>query len=802
MKNLLLVFWLFLLNGLLFSQNGVRILVLDKQTEAPLPFVKLIGDKGTNAISDIDGIIEVEILMDENYTFRFFEYKDTIISGENLSPSKRKEAVVFLTPDSQSFDEVVIRPGENPAHRIIKNAMRERKNNDPLRNNSFRYSAYAKFYLTANLEDNIQRDTIQDSSTLRLIDFMDRQYFFLTETASIRTFSPPSYDKEEVVSYKVSGVNNPMFATLSNQLQSFSFYENTFSVNEKEYINPIAPGSINRYLFILEDTTFQEKDTTFVIRFRPKKGKNFEGLKGFLYINTNGWAVERVIAEPFDEQLSFQIKIVQEYKFTAGKKWFPYKLSTEIEFPSIQINAHNALGRSNLYIKDVEFDVDVPNKRFNAIRMEVKEDAGDEPELLDKARGTRSSEKEALTYQVIDSIGKAENFEKWLDVLTIASTGKIPFRKVSFPLNQLLDFNQQEGYRLGLGIETNHRLVKWLTFGGYFAYGTRDKEWKWGGKMNVLLSSQRKIKLSLNYRDDVFERGTIDFKRDEFDLIGGSLYRNFFINQMDRERRASVGISGLVTPNMKLQLLGDYRRVNYFDDYSFAPTAPAISAFEQFDLAETSLLFSWNIREKVMQLGEQRVSLGTKLPKLNLRVSKGWDGIFDAQYDYWRLNFNVEQDFSIRGFGKLSILSASGATIGDVPITLAQMPFGTGKSWNLSVPNTFETMMPAEFFSDRQTALFTRLTLLPLKNKTKWTEPLISLHNAYGIGTMSNRQMHQQLDFKVHEKGFMESGIIIDNLLKSGFTGLGMGVFHRFGHYALEDFSSNFVYKISLRFNF
>ena len=114
-----------------------------------------------------------------------------------------------------------------------------------------------------------------------------------------------------------------MFSTFANSFQSFSFYENQFDLLGKQYINPIARGGIRRYFFILEDTTIVNNDTTFTISYRPQAGKTFSGLKGYLFINSNGYAVEKVIAEPYDDSSGMQMRIVQEYKFIDEKKWFP-----------------------------------------------------------------------------------------------------------------------------------------------------------------------------------------------------------------------------------------------------------------------------------------------------------------------------------------------------------------------------------------------------------------------------------------------------------------------------------------------
>lgn len=786
------------LSTFIFSQEEVEIIVLDQQTKEPVSFVKIGNRTIEPVLTDIDGKAVIEINESLRYHFSFYDYKDTSILGSELL----KDNTVLLSPDSQILDEVVITPGENPAHRIVQNAMDRRKDNDPLRNNSFKYNSFSKFYLTGELKEGVVRDTISDTSELKMFELLDEQYLFLTETASNRTFSPPSYDKEEVTSYKVSGLNNPMLATLASQLQSFSFYDNIFSIGGSDYINPIAPGGIRRYLFVLEDTLFHGQDTTYTISFRPRKGKNFDGLKGYLFIHTNGWALERVIASPYGESSLGDLKIIQEYRFTNDKKWFPYELSTEINFVGLQLgNYSNTIGRSSLYIKDVEFDIPV-KRGFNPIQLEVGVDAANDTVGLKKARGNESTDKELQTYKVIDSLGEEANFERMAELLSILATGKIPIGKLSIPLRRITDFNQQEGFRLGMGLETNQRFSRVIGMGGYFAYGFRDKSWKWGGDLSVTFHQKRQIAMELRYRDDLFERGGIDFQKDNFDLTGQSLYRNFFINSLDRERFAGVTFSGLVTPNFKVQLVGNYRRIRFTDEYVYAPLFDGINpAADEFDVAETGVIVTWNIREKIMMLGDRRVSMGTKFPRLTFKAMKGWDDIFEGEYDYYRLNLNIDQSFTIRGFGRINLQSTNGMTIGNVPLALQQIQYGTGKNWNLVVPNTFETMQAGEFFSDAQSNLFFRLKFLPLKNKTDWTEPQFVIHSAAGFGTMYNRQDHLNYAFKVPDKGYYESGLIIENLLKSGLSGLGIGVFHRYGPYAYPELEDNFVYKLSVTYN-
>jgi hypothetical protein len=780
-----------------WSQKTKTIQVVDIQTGEPLPFAKVKPSSGSPLLTDIDGKAEIEIHSEFKYTISFFDYSDITISGEDLL----KNRTVGLSPDLQMYDEVVILPGENKAHRIIRNAMDARKDNDPLRNNAFTYNAFSKFYITGEAKEDIIRDTVQDTTLLKTMEFLDKQYIFLSETASKRTFSPPSYDKEEVTSYKVSGLKNPLFATLVNQFQSFSFYNNSFTLGDKEYINPIAPGSLRRYMFILEDTLISGNDSTFVIFFQPKIGKNFEGLRGHLYINTNGWAVERVIAQPAEENESLRIRIVQEYAFTANKKWFPAKLSTEFSFPNFSIGGfHQLVGRSNQYISNVEFD-QVRQRGFNAVQVEVAPNAVDDTLGLAHARGAKSTDKELKTYEVIDSVSKEANLERLVDAATILTTGKIPLGRFSLPIQSIYNFNQVERSRLGLGLETNSRLSQHFNVGGYFAYGFNDQAWKWGGYSNVNIYKKRQVKLTLEYTDDLIERAGVDYRNEENMLTSTAIYRDFFMNQMERERSAFASLSGFVTQNFRLHVFGAYRRLHLFEDYQFLPMN-GVPSGPGFDLAETGIIVNWNIRERVMLLGDQRVSLGTKFPKINFKLAQGISGIQESVYDYLRMNLSIEQNFSIRGFGRITLHSISGLTMGDVPLTLLQMPFGTGRNWNLSVPGTFETMEPSAFFADRHSALFFRFSFLPIKSNLKFTEPTFGIHAAGGFGDMNDRLSHINNEFRVHEKGYYEVGGIIDNLIKLGSGGYGIGVFHRIGHYALPELKDNFVYKLSIRFNF
>jgi len=73
---------------------------------------------------------------------------------------------------------------------------------------------------------------------------------------------------------------------------------------------------------------------------------------------------------------------------------------------------------------------------------------------------------------------------------------------------------------------------------------------------------------------------------------------------------------------------------------------------------------------------------------------------------------------------------------------------------------------------------------------------------AQGIGfsTLSESNQHLDIEINTIEKGYFESGIALDNLIRiniMNFTqlGLGAGVFYRYGTYHLAKEIDNYAFK-------
>ena len=97
--------------------------------------------------------------------------------------------------------------------------------------------------------------------------------------------------------------------------------------------------------------------------FIREKGKNFDALKGLLYINTDGYALQNVIAEPVASDEMITMKIQQQYQ-KINDSWFPVQLNSDLIIDMYQGGEIKMLGVNRTYIKNVEINPVISNKKI------------------------------------------------------------------------------------------------------------------------------------------------------------------------------------------------------------------------------------------------------------------------------------------------------------------------------------------------------------------------------------------------------------------------------------------------------
>lgn len=786
-KKIIIIFAIALISNLGFSQNNQKFILIDDDTESVIPFANILFSKldykGTS--TDIDGVFYVP--SDTNtLTISYVGYET-----KNLNLSDIKSQIIRLKSIINELDEVVI-DGENPAHRIIRNAVANRDLNNPESLNSFTYKSYDKIFVDTD-DSNPKNDSIK-----QIDKALEDSYLFITETIAKHKYLKPRFAEDSVIATRSSGFKNPNFALLANSFQPFSFYAEHIELFEINYLNPVSKGSTEKYKFRLKEEYLQGKDTVFVISFEPKANRNFEGLEGLLYINSNKYAVESVDAKTFNSG-KIDFKIQQKYKFIEDSYWFPEQLNFEITIGQ-GFGSLKYVGKS--YLSEITPNAPLTKKDFPLVSLTLPETlVNKDSKIWDDYRKDALDNKELRTYVFMDSIGEKVNLDKLLKLPQKIINGRFPLKYIDIDLLNIIRYNRYEGTRLGLGFFTNDYLIKNISLGAFAGYGLKDEDWKYGGELSIDVPGKKDISVSMKYESNLREVGSFSGNRIQNPFV----QRYWIASQMDAIESFSI------RTDMKL-----LRNINWFVGFNTADISPRYnyefvidnSSIINYHNSEINLGLGYYVNEKLINSFGIITRLASDSPAFKLIYSRGLNGTFDGDFSYNKLRFTFDHAFVTKGIGKTTYRLDLGYIDSSLPYGLLFTGEGTlDKDIPFVVKHYFQTVTPYEFLSDRYAHLFTTHNFGRLFNNKGAFQPDILFHNNLGVGSLSNADSHQLIEFATKEELFLETGLELQNLIKIpiqelGYFGIGFGAFYRYGYHNLENSNDNFAFKYSFGFSF
>ncbi len=814
MKNLIICSLLSLFAISAIAQEEMKATVLDSETKRPLPFVNVIvyhNGKLSGTATNVEGSFTIKTQpKPDSVVISFVGYKKQRISDY-------KKTIIYLQPSTLELAAIEIRPGLNPALRIIKNAVDKRKENDVQKNLSYTHDTYNIFNADADPLSQEEIDMLKDSNDIEIANFFQKQQAFIMETYSTVNYKPVNKRKETITATRTSGLKNPLLATLAAQIQPFSAYENPINLFSKDYLNPISNAGYNGYYFELRDTLYDDKDSIFIIDFAPKPGSNFTGVKGKIFIHSRNWAITNAI---FDMESALGVSsdgnsvslgssgggstsplmsIIIRYERVNPTYWFPKEVRTTIPLGQVFDSTNFYMWNTSFY-KNIQLDVDKKDIKIGGAPIEVLEEAVDRDEAYwQNIKGDSTSARDLETFRFNDSIGEAVELDDKLNILTSLAKGYISLKWFDLDLLSVINFNNFEGFRLGLGGRTNDKMAKWMSIGGYFAYGFGDKRFKYGGDLTFHLKRSHNFNLRVLYKDDVETTGEYDMLNPGGVVDQGALYRQLYVKRMDYTQNLGFEVEGYAFKSFFVKAFNHNKRIWTGYDYLFNDPNQ-ISDGNYFRLFETGLSFNWKIKDDYIQLGTERVYLkDPKFPVIGATVVKGWDGAWMGEYDYWRAQLRLDQKFRMMRIGSIYLRAEWNQVLGDVPLPLLLHTPGIFDRWGITAPNSFETVRPTEFMNDQMLTGHFNWQFNPFRSKKGKFAPVLSLRFNAAWGTLSNPQRHQLVNVQTMEKGYYEAGFVFDDLLKMQFLRFGIGYFYRLGDYMFINEWDNMAIKLSLR---
>lgn len=823
-SKLLLLFIFFFPSAWAQSISGT---VVDSNSKEGLAFVNItINGERYGTATDIDGnFILPEYVGEIKFiSLSYVGYEKKTIT--NLKDGQQIE----LKEISAQLNEITLLPGENPAHRIIENAVKFRKENNPNNIPAFSYQTYSKFLISLNTDsinpeieerEIVKVDSVYteiDSSNYQVHNFIQKQHLFFMESVTERNYLAPYRDNETVIASRTSGFKSPMFSLISSQMQSFSFYENFITIMGKEYLNPITPGSDSRYLFILEDTLFNSPtDSLFVISFRPKPNYGFQPMKGLLYINSSDWAIQNVISQPFESD-DIQIKIEQEYKKFGQHTWFPVQLNAELNFTSLSFNDIVPYGRIRTSLKNIEINPVFEAKDISSAEITILDNAVEQAAIiLPKYRNDSLNLQEETTYLFIDSLSKAENIEAKMLFLNSLARGYIPWGPVDFGMDKTLRYNFYEGIRLGGNVYTNSKVSKWFRVGGYFGYGFGDKRLKYGWDGEVFIDKKKNFKITGGYQFDIFESAGAEFLQRKNYGVSVNIYRAMKIMQWDEVSRYYAGFNYDILPKAHLEVKMQRENRYTVGDYGYLIDSDENSNTLRNGFNYTELISSirYAPNEKFIEGGGfGKFAYELNYPILYLQYTRGLKDVWLSDFDYHKVDALYENQFPTLWLGTFTLIAQAGVVSTALPYSklytnmsnMTNADAAAKRYAALADRHSFETMRVNEFLSDTYFQFLFRQDLKTMLFRRKKFAPHLEIVTRMAWGTLRNPESHFNLSSRSLEKGYYESGLEFNNLLSNKIgsinASIGLGTYYRYGPYSLDGFENNFALKITSKLIF
>ena len=699
MKKLVLLF--VFLPLLAFSQQHISGVLIDEQTNEVLPFANILTNNSQGTITDVDGKFTLESSKKiTEIHISYIGYKSKKISITEQTTFLKIE----LVQNIESLNEVVITNAENPALRIIRNAIKNKKqNNIEKALNTFKFKAYNKLLVTAN-PDSItgDLDTIYklnkgvkefikvDSSSYNFKKQMDKTHIYLTEKISEHTFEIGKKKKETVLASRMAGFKQPLYELLALNIQDFSFYNETYTVAGTKYVNPIAKNALKYYKYQILDTVKNSVGNSIMIHFKPLIKEKVAGLEGVLYIDNQSYAITSAISEL---RGMIDVKATQQFNYlTDNSIWFPVETHITIrkgknneplslfggavgfsnkksDSTITKNNKKKASDVSYFSSKTKHFNIEVnkPVKVKKASNtIEINENAYDRNEEYWNTYRTDSLTKRGNeTYVVIDSIVEKEGLEDKITLARGLLKGYYTTKYIDLDLGKIISINNYEGLRVGFGGITNTNFSKKYRLESYIAYGTKDTDFKYHFGGAFRLNRDNHTWLGASYTNDIKEAAGLDFiaKNNSFLALNP---RNINISKFYNYKTTNILLEHDIQPNLEAKLKLSAGKYTPKFNYQYISNSNLLTDYK---LTTATLGLQFNPKSEYMNSPIGKTRIKNAFPQYTLQVTKSFDGIFDSDFDFTQVNFKAKHKIKRVRKATTDFLLQGGIVFGDAPIS-------------------------------------------------------------------------------------------------------------------------------------
>ncbi|MBX3164943.1 MAG: carboxypeptidase-like regulatory domain-containing protein [Bacteroidetes bacterium] len=771
------------------AQYVIRGKIFEAQSKEALPFVPVII-KGLNigTQSDFDG----------NFVIKTSQLGDSLIASyvgykrmaRAINKNLQTQEINFPMSNEGGFalDEIVVDAGENPAHRIIRNAIKHKSHNNRNKLAAYEYETYNKIeFDLARIPKDMRNNKLLKPIAF-VFDNVDSTFsgekpslpFFIIENLSqVYYKSNPLRKKEVVIASKITGVENESISQVMGDMYlNINIYDNNIIVFSKQLPSPLSENALFYYKFYLQDSVFENNQYLYHLSFKPKRTQELS-FTGNIWIADTTWGVKRLeMSLPKEANLNFinTANIIQEFSYS-DSTWFLSKDRLVIDFSPTK-NTTGFYGRKTTSYKKFVAN-QAKDDAFYAFadKIEVSEDATKRSDAFwAENRHDSLTQRELKVFKMIDTIQSLPIYKTWVDIFYMIVSGYKEVNNFEIgPYTNLVSYNIVEGLRLRFGGRTSQLFSKWYELNGYVAYGIRDEKWKYalGFKTFLTKKPHRQI-VGINFKSDneILGQSTNGFSQDNafaslFRTTPNIIFTRVSTTQAYYEREWFPGLTTRFT------LVGRELTALNGGEYQYKKLDGTTA--EQGSITNTeariNIRFAW--KEKFVGEGFTRISIDTRYPIIQLNYAKSLQNVFKGQYDYHKAVMNVSHRIRITPIlGYTDYVLAGGKIWGTLPYPL--MELHGGNQTYISDNAAFNMMNYYEFVSDQyaSVSLFHHfeglfLNKIPLLRKLKWREVLSAKALWGSVNNKNKAALIFPETLSALDKGaYLEASAGIENIFK------------------------------------
>ncbi len=778
--------------------------VRDIEDKQPIPYATISfpnSSVGTSTDDDGNYILQFTTIPGDSITVQVIGYKTTAVAiNKNVKTSVLN---INLERSSAYLEEVIIRPGEDPAIELMRYVLAAKPNNNPDQvAYNYKYESYNKVevdLLNFNRK-KFERLPVPYLKQLGFIfDNMDSSSYtkpylpvYLTEALSDYYYQKQPKKSKEVVKatqmkvIKNKNMTNSMSQYLGKLYLAINPYDNYLPFFDKEFVSPLSNSALTFYKYKIEDTQQVSGYNVITLSFTPqRKGENC--FAGTIRIVDSIYAIQYIEADmPTSANVNWvkHANFYKEYTPLGDSIWFCTKenITAEMQLTDQVVQTIGFLVKKttsydDIVINDPQISDTLESKIFKRdVIVSDSTTKNDDPEFWAKNRHEALSEQESGIYQMYDSLENNKSYQRLKTLGKIFASGGYKFGPIELgPYWQAYSNNQIEGNRFQFSMGTTPKLFKNIYMNGYVAYGGGDDRFKYNISSRFILNRSPRRYFNFSYTRD------IDYTVNYYDKVG---INNIFSVAI---RKNDIPLKFMFADDVRFEFYNEfysgfsqqitfYRKI--YDPYDPLPSTAIFRTSEgvaspTVTTSEVNLLLRFAYKEKFLNGNYLRYSLGSKYPIVEMRLALGLKDVFNSDYDYQRINITVSDNWRIPPFGQLYFNLFAGKYFGTLPYPLLEQHPGNETYYYNKY--AFNMMNQYEFISDQYVGVNMEhnlggglLKYIPLLKRLKWRQ----FYNAKGlIGSLNADNMalnfNKGFTFRtLNNTPYLEVGTGIENIFK------------------------------------